>query len=57
MGVRGGGGILPINGLMGMCRWVGSHFHDWIEYNGVALSTELSTELLECGRKLSGFYG
>ena len=27
--------------LMGMCRWMGSHFHDWIDYNGVALSTEL----------------
>ena len=20
---------------MGMCRWMGSHFHDWIDYNGV----------------------
>ena len=19
-----------------MCRWVGSHFHDWSDYNGVA---------------------
>ena len=19
-----------------MCRWMGSHFHDWIDYNGVA---------------------
>ena len=18
-----------------MCRWMGSHFHDWIDYNGV----------------------
>ena len=25
----GGGGVLPSNRLMGMCRWVGSHFHDW----------------------------
>ena len=24
-----------------MCRWMGSHFHDWIDYNGVARSTEL----------------
>ena len=24
-----------------MCRWMGSHFHDWIDYNGVALSIEL----------------
>ena len=22
--------------LMGMCRWTGSHFHDWIAYNGVS---------------------
>ena len=24
-----------------MCRWMGSHFHDWIDYNGVAFSLEL----------------
>ena len=28
----GGEGILPGNGLMGMCRWMGSHFHDWIDF-------------------------
>ena len=22
-----------------MCRWMGSHFCDWIDYNGVAFST------------------
>ena len=32
------GGVLPCNRLMGMCRWMGSHFHDWIDYNGVAFS-------------------
>ena len=37
---------------MGMCRWMGSHFHDWIDYNGVAFSTEFPTELPEWGRKL-----
>ena len=37
----GGGGGIPSNRLMGMCRWMGSHFHDWIDYNGVAFSTEL----------------
>ena len=21
-----------------MCRWMGSHFHDWIDYNVVAFS-------------------
>ena len=29
-----GGGILPYKRLTGMCRWMGSHFHDWIDYNG-----------------------
>ena len=24
-----------------MCRWMGSDFHDWIDYNGVAFSIEL----------------
>ena len=32
------GGVLPSNRLMGMCRWMGSHFHDWTDYNGVAFS-------------------
>ena len=36
-----------------MCRWMGSHFHDWIDYDGVALSIEL----LEWGRIFSGFGG
>ena len=29
----GGGGGGPSNGLMGMSRWMGSHFHDWVDYN------------------------
>ena len=32
---RGRGG-LPRSRVMGMCRWMGSHFHDWIDYYGVA---------------------
>ena len=44
-------GVLPSNNLMGMCRWMGSHFHDWIDYNGVAFSIELQ----EWGRIFSGF--
>ena len=32
-----------------MCRWMGSHFHDWIDYNRVAFSMDL----LEWGRTLS----
>ena len=37
----GGGGVLPYNRLMGMCRKMGSHFNDCIDYNGVAFSIEL----------------
>ena len=36
-----------------MCHWIGSHFHDWIDYNGVALSIEV----LESGRTFSDFWG
>ena len=38
---------------MGMCRWMGSHFHDWIDYNAVAFLIEL----LEWGYTISGFPG
>ena len=47
------GGVLPYKRLMGMCRWMGLHFHDWSDYNGVAFSIEL----LEWGRKFSDFWG
>ena len=40
-------------GLIGMCRWMGSHFHGWSDYNGVAFSIEL----LGWGRKFSDFWG
>ena len=36
-----------------MRRWMGSHFHVWIDYNGVAFSMEL----LERGRIFSDFGG
>ena len=36
-----GGGVLPYKRLIGMCRWMGSHFHDSIDYNGVAFSIDL----------------
>ena len=39
--------------LMGMCRWKGSHFHYWIDYNGVTFSIEL----LEWGRAFSDSFG
>ena len=35
-----------------MCPWMGSHFHDWIDYNGVTFSIEL----LEWGRTFSDFW-
>ena len=39
-----GGRALPSNRLMGMCRWMGSHFYHWIDYHeGIAFSTELLT--------------
>ena len=34
-----------------MGHWMGSHFHDWIGYNGVAFSIKL----LEWGRTFFGF--
>ena len=37
----GGGGDTSYKRLMGMCRWMGLHFHNWIDYNGVAFSIEL----------------
>ena len=46
-----GGEVLPYKRLMGMRRWMGSHFHVWIDYNGVAFSMEL----LEWGRTFSDF--
>ena len=33
-----GGGVLLYKRLMGVCRWMGSHFHDWSDYSGVAFS-------------------
>ena len=48
-----GGGVLPYKRLIGMCRWMGSHFHDWSDYNGVAFSIDL----LEWGCKFSDFGG
>ena len=40
------GGVLHYKRLMNMCDWMGSHFHDWIDYNGVVFSIDL----LEWGR-------
>ena len=42
-GGAGGGweGGNPYNMLMGIRRGLGSHFHDWVDYDGVAFSIEL----------------
>ena len=34
--------VLPSKRLLGMCRWMGSHFLNWTYYNGVAFLVELS---------------
>ena len=49
----GGGGVLPYKRLLGMCRWMGSRFRGWIDYNGVTFLVEL----LEWDRTFSGFLG
>ena len=46
-------GVLLSKRLLGMCCWMGSHFHNWTDYNGVSFLVEL----LEWGRKFSGFLG
>ena len=48
-----GGGVLPYKRLMGMCCWMGSYFHDWIDYNGATFSIEL----LEWGHTFLDFWG
>ena len=47
------GGVLPSKRLLGMCRWMGSYFHNWTDYNRVTFLVEL----LEWGRKFSGPLG
>ena len=48
-----GGGLLPYKRLMGICHWMGLHFHDWIDYNWVTFLVEL----LEWGCTFLGFLG
>ena len=36
----GGGGYFLHNRIIGMCRWMTLHFHDLIDYHGVAFSLE-----------------
>ena len=48
------GVLLPYTRLMGMCCWMGSHFHNWIDYNGVAFSIVRVTRM---GSHIFGFFG
>ena len=48
-----GGGRYFLKRLMGMRRWMESHFHVWIDYNGVAFLMGL----LKWGRTFSDFLG
>ena len=52
----GGGGLSSFSyRLMGMYRWMGSHFYSLIDYYGVAVSIELLH--VEWDRTFSGFGG
>ena len=42
---RGGWGGGCYKRLMGMCRRMGSHFHDWIDYNGVDRVTRMGSHI------------
>ena len=39
--------------LLGMCRWMGSHFHDWIDYNGRRIFNGVTRMVSH----IFGFYG
>ena len=41
-----------------MCRWMGLHFHDWIDYNGVAVRNRVA-RMLQCrmGSHIFGIWG
>ena len=45
------GGVLSYTRLLGMCRWVGSRFQGWNDYNGVTFLVES----LEWDGTFSGF--
>ena len=51
------GGELPINGLMGMCRWMGSHFHDRVDYKEGCIFNRVPDRVTTMGSQMSGFGG
>ena len=38
----GPGGVRPSKRLMRMCRWMGSHFHNWTDYSRVTRMHEVA---------------
>ena len=46
-------GVFPNDRLMGICRWIRSHFTDWFDRNGVTLSTKVS----RMGLHIIGIWG
>ena len=45
------GGVLPRKRLLGMCCWMGQHFHNWTIWGYILV------ESLELGHTFSGFLG
>ena len=45
--------VLPYKKLMGMCRWMGSHFHDWIDYKWGGIFNRVT----RMGSHIFGFFG
>ena len=43
--------VVAYENANGMCHWMGLHFYNWIDNNGVTLLVEL----LEWGRTFLGF--
>ena len=46
------GGVLPSKRLLGMCRWMGSHFHNWTDYNRVTFLV-----VIRIGSQIFGIFG
>ena len=44
---------LPHKRLIEMCHWMGSHFHDWIDHNGVCIFNRVT----RMGFTFSDFWG
>ena len=52
----GGGGVLPSKRLLGMYRWMGLHFHNWTDYNGVTFLACFS-RVTRMGSQIFGIFG